>query len=333
MKKKILIVGLGSIGKRHLKNFFKFTPNIDICDIRTDRLSEVKNFFNIKNCFRNLNEAFESSKYDAILICTPPSSHLNIAEQAIKNNCALFIEKPLGISVTGWKDVSKICEKKKLINYVAYCHRFIPYTNFLKKIIKNKIIGKIFSGHLRWASYLPNWHPYEDYRDFYMSKKNLGGGALLDDSHGIDLIRYLLGDIKSVFGQVCNLSDLEMTSDDSIHGVMNLENKVLINISFELYETRPEISLKLTGSKGSIKWDRVKNLIEIYSKNQKKIKTYAFDLNNLMSMYTLQTKYFFNLLEGKIKNNMNNIKYAIDTQKVIDAFFKSNKLKKIIKIT
>ena len=52
-----------------------------------------------------------------------------------------------------------------------------------------------------------------------------------------------------------------------------------------------------------------------------------------MSMYTLQTKYFFNLLEGKIKNNMNNIKYAIDTQKVIDAFFKSNKLKKIIKIT
>ena len=165
-----------------------------------------------------------------------------------------------------------------------------------------------------------------------MSKKLLGGGALLDDSHGIDLIRYLLGDIKSVFGQVCNISNLKMSSDDSVHGLMNLKSKTLINLSFELYETSPEIRLKLTGSEGSIKWDRVKNIIEVYSKKQKKLKTHVFNLNNLMSMYTLQTKYFIDLLNGKTKNNMNNIKYAIETQKVIDAFFKSSKNKKLINI-
>ena len=123
-----------------------------------------------------------------------------------------------------------------------------------------------------------------------------------------------------------------MSSDDSIHGLMNLKNEILINMSFELYETSPEISLKLTGSKGSIRWDRVKNLIEFYNKEKNKIKIFKFDLKNLMSMYDLQTKYFINLLNGKHKNNLNNISYAIDTQKIIDAFFKSSKYNKLINL-
>lgn len=333
MKKNILIVGLGSIGKRHLKNFLKYCKTIDVCDARLDRLKEVKKNFKVRNIYNDFKEAFKLNKYDAVLICTPPSSHLKIANIAARNKCALFIEKPLGINVNGWKQISDQCKKNKLVNYVAYCHRFIPYTQLFRKlIIDKKIIGKIFSGHLRWASYLPNWHPYEDYRKFYMSKKKLGGGALLDDSHGIDLIRFLLGEIKSVFGKTCNLSNLEMSSDDSIHGLMNLKNKVLINLSFELYETLPEISLKLTGSKGSIKWDRVKNLIEFYDKEKNKTKIFQHSLNNLMSMYNLQTKYFIDLLNRKQKNNINNIKYAINTQKVIDAFFKSSKYNKLINV-
>ena len=333
MKKKILIVGLGSIGKRHLNNFSRYCKSIDVCDSRSDRLKEVKEKFKVRNTFKDFNEAFKINKYDAVLICTPPSSHLKIANIATKNKCALFIEKPLGINVSGWKKISNQCKKNKIVNYVAYCHRFIQYTNFFKKLIINKkIIGKIFSGHLRWASYLPSWHPYEDYRKFYMSSKKLGGGALLDDSHGIDLIRYLLGDVKSVFGKVCNLSDLKMSSDDSVYGLISLKNKILINMSFELYETSPEISLKLTGSKGSIKWDRVKNLIEVYSKEKNKTKAFQFDLKNLMSMYDLQTKYFIDLLNGKHKNDLNNINYAIETQRIIDAFFKSSKYNKLINL-
>ena len=216
---------------------------------------------------------------------------------------------------------------------MAYCHRFIPYTQRLEKLVnKDKIIGKIFCGHLRWSSYLPYWHPHEDYRDFYMSKKTLGGGALLDDSHGIDLIRFLFGNIKSVFGKVKNLSNLDMSSDDSVHGILNLKNKILINMSFELYETLPEISLKLVGSNGSLKWDRVENKISIYNKKNKKLKVLKFDLKNCMSMYPKQAKYFIELLNRKKKNNMNNISYALNTQKTIDAFFKSSNLNKLIHV-
>jgi len=123
-----------------------------------------------------------------------------------------------------------------------------------------------------------------------------------------------------------------MSSDDSVHGLINLKNKILINMSFELYETSPEISLKLTGSKGSIKWDRVKNLIEVYSKEKNKTKAFQFDLKNLMSMYDLQTKYFIDLLNGKHKNDLNNINYAIETQRIIDAFFKSSNSNKLVNV-
>ena len=152
MKKNILIVGLGSIGKRHLSNFIKYSKSIDVCDSRSDRLDEVTKKFKVRYCYNNFIKAFKFNKYDAVLICTPPSSHLKIATLAVKNNCALFIEKPLGINSKGWKNISLLCRKKRLVNYVAYCHRFIPYTKLFKRMIsEEKIIGKIFSGHLRWA--------------------------------------------------------------------------------------------------------------------------------------------------------------------------------------
>ena len=103
MKKNILIVGMGSIGKRHLNNFLKYCRSIDICDSRVDRLKEVREKFEVQKTFTDFKKAFKENKYDAVLICTPPSSHLKIASIAVKNKCALFIEKPLGINVTGWK--------------------------------------------------------------------------------------------------------------------------------------------------------------------------------------------------------------------------------------
>ena len=80
----------------------------------------------------------------------------------------LFIEKPLGMHAKGWKKLHNICKQKKLIAYIGYCHRLIPYTIKLKELIDNKIIGKIIHANLRWGSYLPDWHPWESYKNYYM---------------------------------------------------------------------------------------------------------------------------------------------------------------------
>ena len=171
-KLRILVVGVGSIGRRHIENFKNYTKKIEIVDISKSRIRECyKKFEFINASYLSYKEAIEKNKYDAVLICTPPHKHLEIARLAAKNKINTFIEKPLGMNVKGWDTVIRLNKKHKLINYVAYCHRHINYIKLAKKFLKQKKIGKILSGYIRWGSYLPDWHPYEKYYNFYMAKK------------------------------------------------------------------------------------------------------------------------------------------------------------------
>ena len=329
-RKKLLVVGIGSIGKRQISNFSKYFE-IDVADVRKDRILETKKLYKINKSFTDYKIALNTEKYDAVAITVPPHLHLPVAKLAVAKNSGLFIEKPLGLSVKGWADIYKKCKKKKLINYVAYCHRFVPYLLRLKKLLNQKIIGEIYCAHLKWSSYLPDWHKYEDYRNFYMSKKSQGGGSLLDDSHGIDLVRYLLGEVKSVNALVTNISELEMTSDDSFFAILKMKNNKIVQMSFDLFSRTPRIFIEITGKKGTIIWDRVNHQIKIFNRQKKKWKIEQFNINNLMSMYPSQAKYFYNCLI-KRKKTINNINEAIKTQQIIDASFKSNKKEKVVKI-
>ena len=205
--KKILIVGLGSIGRRHTENFSKFFDSIDIVDINEDRIKQAESEYKINKSYSDYNNALEKNPYDAVAITTPPHMHLPIAKSASLSGAHLFIEKPIGMNIEGWNEINKICIDKKLSAYVAYCHRHINFTKKLKEKIDNGLIGRPIHANMRWGSYLPDWHPWEDYKSFYMAKKEQGGGALLDESHGIDLVRYVLGDVRQVFAIIDTISD------------------------------------------------------------------------------------------------------------------------------
>ena len=239
----------------------------------------------------------------------------------------IFIEKPLGISSEGWEEIKIECDKRNLISYVAYCIRHVNYTQHLKKIIDDKLIGKVINANLRWGSYLPDWHPYEEYRPFYMAKKEEGGGALLDESHGIDLIRFLFGEVESVFGVVNNFSDLEITSDDCAFLTFKMKNKILCHLNFDLVARYPRINLEIIGEKGSVIWDRVENSIKIFTIDKNKWETLQFTKDDLLAMYPNQAKYFYDCLSEK-KQAFPDIADSIKTQKVIDCCFESEKEKK-----
>ena len=328
----LLAVGLGSIGRRHTKLFEKYFKNIHIADINPSRLEEAKKTNNIQKTFTDYKEAIKKENYDLILITTPPHLHLKVAKAAVNKNINLFIEKPLGMNSKGWKKIYNKCKKKKLINYVAYCHRHINYTKKLKEILNRKEIEKILNANMRWGSYLPDWHPWEDYRSFYMAKKKQGGGALLDESHGIDLIRYLLGETKNVFARVDKISDLEISSDDHAFLTLELASKSLVQINFDLISRYPRVNLELNGSKGSIIWDRVSHQIKIYNIKKKKWKIYKFNKKDFLNMYSNQTKYLMNLIKRKKITHDQDINDSIKTQNIIDRSFESSIKKRFLKV-
>jgi predicted dehydrogenase len=328
----LLAVGLGSIGRRHTKLFSKYFKSIHIADINPSRLDEAKKTIKVNKTFTNYKEAIQKEKYDAILITTPPHLHLEIANAAVKKNINLFIEKPLGMNTKGWKKISDKCKKKKIVNYVAYCHRHINYTQKLKKILDNNEIGKVLNANMRWGSYLPDWHPWEDYRSFYMAKKKQGGGALLDESHGIDLIRYLLGEASGVFAKVEKISDLQITSDDHAFLTLKMKKNILVHINFDLISRFPRVNLEINGSDGSIIWDRVSHEIKIYKAKSKKWKHMNFSKDDFLDMYERQAKHMIKLISNKKIRHSQDIEDSIKTQKIIDKSFESSKKNNFLKI-
>tara|TARA_Y100000590_G_scaffold470419_1_gene664749 strand:+ start:6771 stop:7763 length:993 start_codon:yes stop_codon:yes gene_type:complete len=329
--KSILICGVGSIGKRHIENFSKFFDNIDIVDTNPKRIKESLRRYKIRNFYSSAHKALSDQEYDAVVIATPPHTHQSIAKKVIEKKTNLFIEKPLGMHAKGWKKLHNICKQKKLIAYIGYCHRLIPYTITLKKLIKSKIIGKIVHANLRWGSYLPDWHPWENYKNFYMSKKNQGGGALRDESHGIDLVRYIIGEVDKVSAMIDNTSKLQMTSDDAAFLTLKMKNGSLIQINFDLSSRFPRINLEIVGSDGTIIWDRVENNLKIFTIKSKKWKIIKFTKKDLLKMYPNQAKHFYNCIYNKHKPLID-IQDAIYTQKIIDAAFLANAKQKTIKI-
>jgi len=329
--KSILVSGVGSIGKRHIENFSKLFDCVDIVDINSNRVKEAKSKYKVRNHFKKTSEALSSQKYDAVVVAAPPHVHKEIATEVIKKKTNLFIEKPLGMHADGWEKLHQECEKNNLISYIGYCHKFIPYTTKLKQFMEKKIIGDVVHATMRWGSYLPDWHSWEDYKDFYMSKKDQGGGALMDESHGIDLVRFIIGEIDKVGAMVDNTSDLKMTSDDIALLILKMKNKSLVQINFDLSSRTPRINFEIVGKEGIIIWDRVENNLKIYTTNTKKWELIKFSKEDMLQMYPIQAKHFYDCIYNKQKP-LTNIKDAILTQKIIDAAFKSNKTEKFIKI-
>lgn len=328
---KLLVVGVGSIGKRHIDNNKNFFKSIDIADLREDRLQEANSKFKIHSMFKNYKIALNQNSYDAVLITTPPHLHLEIAKLAVKKKTHILIEKPLGMTIKGWKEISAKCKKLKLVNYVAYCHRHVNYSKILKKFLTKKKIGHLINANLIWGSFFPDWHPWEKYWSYYMAKKEQGGGALMDESHGIDLVRYFFGEPKEIFALVDKISNLKMTADDNAFLLFKMKNKMLINLSFDLVSKPNNCKIEIKGSKGTLIWNRDEHNLKFYSYKNKKWKIYKFSKKNFLDMYKKQAQHFVDSIYKKTKPIID-IEDAIKTQNIIDKCFLSQKTGKKIRV-
>ena len=253
MKKKILIIGFGSIGKRHavILNKFKKVGKIFILTRQ-----KIYNYTNIKT----LQET-KLIDPDYILICSKTSDHyvhLRFIENNFKNKIIL-VEKPLF-------DKNKDLKIKNNKVFVGYNLRYHPIIKLIKKKIKNK---KIFSIYVSCISYLPHWRKGRDYKYSYSSSKKYGGGALLDLSHEIDYIQWIFGQIKKIdFVKIKKISNLKITSDDYVNLIGKI-NKTNFSINFNYFSIYPRREILIDGENFSLQADLINNTIELNGRNMK----------------------------------------------------------------
>ena len=326
---KVLVVGYGSIGKRHVDNLLKFPEiQLTICTKRKDLNKDLLN-----NCkvIESLEKCIEDKPHVG-LITNVTSSHIPTAIKLAESGINLFIEKPLSNSIEGVKKLKDLVKNKKLITMMGCNLRFHECLQKIKEILLEDSIGKVLSVHAEFGSFLPDWHPYEDYRKSYASRKDLGGGVVLTCIHEIDYLYWFFGDVDEVFSFSGKHSDLELQVDDLAAILLKFKNNIIGEIHLDYFQ-RPDFrSCKIIGTKGTIYWDSEINSVKFYDINTKKwiekIKVNNYERN---SMYIKELEYFIKCVKEK-KDSKNDIYQGTKTLEIALGAIESSKTKKVVKI-
>ena len=305
----ILFNGLGGAGQRHLRIFRKLLPKVRfVCSRKIGKTPLLNSNFTINKStnlskeyniefFNNIEDAYKT-KPDISVIATPSSNHFNDCMIALNNNSNVFVEKPGPISKVEIIKLRKNLLMKNKHFFISFQRRFHPLVLKFKKLIDNKSIGKINLIRVQTSSFVPFWHPYEDFSNLYAVNKNLGGGVINTEIHEIDLLNWIFGKPKKIFSIISKRSDYKINVEDQAEILIDY-NKFAAQISLSFMKKIQKRHIIVEGSKGEIKLDFISENL-IITNNQLKHKKYFLPCDN-ESLFYLQNKFYLNNI-NKIKN-------------------------------
>jgi predicted dehydrogenase len=319
----ILIIGLGSIGQRHLRNLKKIQPKAKFYALRKKYTTPLLNSSNkatkgdIKKKYslkylNNLEEINKNKiKLDCAFVCTPTSYHVSQIIWLLKNDINCFVEKPLGSSLKQLKELEFLLKKKKkLITMMGFQLRFNPIIKYLENILKKKSpIGKIFTAHIHHGENIKDFHPYEDYKTSYAAIKKLGGGVILTQIHEIDYLLHLFKeyDFKHISFVSSKVSNLNLNVEDVFSATFllkNNNNKILCSMNLNFIERPKKRKIYLIGEKGSVSVCLNSQKVLIFKNNKTIVKRFIFKKNDI---FVKEIKFFLSKIKSKnnISNNLN----------------------------
>ena len=326
---RVLVIGYGSIGKRHTNNLMKLSKiELSICSKNKETIQLERKGVKI---YTSINKALKK-KFDVGFICNETNLHIETAIKLAKNNQHIFLEKPLSNSLKNISILFKLINKKKLITMIGCNMRFHKGIKLMKELLDKQEIGKIISASVENGSYMPDWHPNEDYRLSYASRKKLGGGVVLTQIHEVDYLYWFFGKVSEVFAVTGKISDLDIDVEDYCESLLKFKNNVFVNLHLDYFQRPSKRTCKIIGTKGQILWNWENNHVQIYKNSNKKWITKKIDKKmDRNKMYVDELKYFLDCVK-KNKIPMNSIIDAIEPQKISLAIKESAKKGQKIKI-
>jgi predicted dehydrogenase len=199
-------------------------------------------------------EAGLAQKPRAVLVCTPPSTHIELATKAIRAGADVFIEKPVSDTPGGISQLEKLAAKKGRIVQIGYNLRYAPGLAKLKQVLDAGTHGKALSARVIFAQYLPYWRPGTDYRQGYTGKKKSGGGIILEASHELDYICWLLGKPLKLTCAARKVSSLEVDTEDTADVLIDFEGGALANVHLDFVRQDYERGCEIECEKATLIW-------------------------------------------------------------------------------
>ena len=279
---KFLIAGLGSIGRRHFRNLLALGER-DILLYRTQRSSlpddELAGF-----PVETDLEAALAHKPQAVIISNPTSLHLETAIPAAEAGCSILLEKPVSHTLEGLERLELALQRGGGKMLVGFQFRFHPTLRQAAKLIQSGSLGKPLSVHAHWGEYLPDWHPWEDFRQGYSARTDLGGGVVLTLSHPLDYLRFVIGEVGAVWAFTSS-QGFGLPVEDTAEIGLRFSSGVIGSLHLD-YNQRPSAHyLEITGAQGSLRWDNHDGSLDVYDADKNTRETFmppaGFERNQL----------------------------------------------------
>ncbi len=295
---RFLIAGYGSIGRRHLRNLLALGEH-DIVLYRTRRSTLPEDEIFGVPVETDLSAAL-AHQPDAVIVANPTALHLDIAIPAARAGCHLFLEKPISHSLARVEELSEALKAGGGKVLVGFQFRFHPGLRQVKNLLKESALGQPLSLRCEWGEYLPGWHPWEDYRQSYSARGDLGGGVVLTLCHPLDYLRWFFGEGELLHSFVGKLSNLEIEVEDVAEVLMRFPGNLLASVHLDYFRRPPVHRLEITGSNGLLTWDNADGAVRLYRANANEPEVFLppqdFERN---TMFLDEMRHFLDVVNGR----------------------------------
>jgi predicted dehydrogenase len=296
---KILIAGLGSIGRRHLRNLLALGER-DILFYRSHHSTLPEEELSSFPVYLNLEDALDQQP-QAVVISNPTSLHLDVAIPAARQGCHLLFEKPISHSFDRVDELKEVVDKNAVRVLVGFQFRFHPGLRLIHRILSDGELGRPLWARAHWGEHLEGWHPWEDYRQSYSAREDLGGGVINTLCHPLDYCGWFFGKAAYVYAYKGNLSKLELQGVEDCADIgLEFEAGLVAQIHLDYFQRPPTHTLHISFEDGTIQWDNASGAVLINKgKNQE---TKIFDVPEGFERNTLfldEMKHFLAVARGE----------------------------------
>ncbi len=249
---RVLVVGAGSVGRRHARNLAALGATVSVVDPRADRRDEAAGEVPLRAAHAELDAALADA-HDAAVIASPTSLHVPQALATLAAGLPTLVEKPLAATLADGERLAAAAAGGPPV-LLGYTWRWWPALRHLRARVHAGDVGEVRHVRCVLSAHLADWHPWERYQDFFMARADLGGGALLDESHWIDLVVWLLGVPTDVTADVARISDLEIDTDDNVDLLLRFPSGARASLHLDVHGRPHERSVTVAGADGTLRW-------------------------------------------------------------------------------
>jgi predicted dehydrogenase len=212
----------------------------------------------------DLDDSLKKHKPDAVIVANPTALHMDIAIPAAHAGCHILLEKPIANSLHRLNELQKAAHRSGSRILVGFQFRYHPTLRKSRELIQQGALGKVLTVHAHWGEYLPQWHPWEDYRQSYAARLDLGGGVIVTLTHPLDYLRFIVGEVDSLWSFNGHLSPLELDVEDIAEIGLTFGNGAVGGVHLNYVQRPPVHRMEIVGTRGTLRWDNADGFLHFH---------------------------------------------------------------------